>query len=330
MDYLKFLQNKKILITGGAGFIGSNLSCFLAQQNIAEITILDDFSTGKENNIIELKGNPKVKILRGDIRDLNDCRNACKEVNIVFHQAALGSVQRSIHDPLSTNAVNVTGFLNILQAARDAGVQRIVYASSSSVYGDDKTIPKVETKTGNVLSPYAVSKQTNEEYARVFAEHYQMEIIGLRYFNVYGPKQDVLGAYAAVIPIFLDAMINKKETVIYGDGSNSRDFTYIDNVIEANMRAASVTLRDEKAPVFNIACGATTSLNELHNILSQETDNKLKPIYLEARKGDIRDSFADISKAISILGYSPKVNLSDGIQKTVEWWRKKNTIVNPV
>lgn len=324
------LKGYSFLVTGGAGFIGANIARGLADHGAKEIRVLDNLSTGNRRNIAELEKEGKLHFIEGDIRDPATCTEACRGIDIVLHQAALGSVQRSISDPVTTNAVNVSGFLNMITAAKDNGVKRFVYASSSSVYGDDRHMPKVEEQTGRLLSPYAVTKRMNEEYARVFTALYGMETIGLRYFNVFGPCQDVNGPYAAVIPLFIEAMLSGVPASIYGDGENTRDFTYVENVVLANLRAATAMLPKDHSPVLNIAFGGTSSLNTLHRILSQLTGNKLAPAYAPVRKGDIRDSFADISKARALLGYEPSTGLEEGLEKTVAWFAAKKKATGKV
>ncbi len=317
------LKQQSFLITGGAGFIGSNIVHALIEIGVKEIRVLDNLATGKMRNIEALINAGNVNFIEGDISDPGTCNKACAGIDIVLHQAALGSVQRSILDPASTNAVNVDGFVNMLTAAKDAGVKKFIYASSSSVYGDDQSMPKREEKTGNLLSPYAVTKRTGEEYARVFKNLYGLNTIGLRYFNVFGPSQDINGPYAAVIPLFIEAMLSEKPVTIFGDGENTRDFTFVENVVLANLKAAIAELPKEELPVLNIAFGGTTSLNTLHKVLSALTGNKIPPVYAPVRVGDIRDSFADISRAKNLLKFEPTVKLEDGLRKTVEWFTKK-------
>ena len=259
---LKELSNKHVLVTGGAGFIGSNLCAYLLQNNV-KVTCLDNLITGKLENIEELMSNANFKFINGDITNLNDCTNACKEIDIILHQAALGSVPRSIENPINTNNINISGFLNILWAAKATNIKRVVYAASSSTYGDSKKLPKVEDEIGLPLSPYAVTKYVNELYAGVFSSLYDLELIGLRYFNVFGRKQDPNGAYAAAIPKFIKAFVNYESPIIHGDGSQSRDFTYIDNVIQANVLAATTTNSNAINQVYNVACGEQSILLEL-------------------------------------------------------------------
>ena len=308
------ITKSNFLITGGAGFIGSNLVDFLLQNNAQKVRVLDDLSTGYLANIEPYLNNPAFEFIKGSIVNPEDCELAVQGINIVLHQAALGSVPRSINDPAATNAVNVSGFLNMLNAAKNNKIQRFVYASSSSVYGDDKTMPKVENITGGLLSPYAVTKKTNELYADVFYKTYGLETIGLRYFNVFGPRQNVNGPYAAVIPIFITELLNKRSPAIFGDGTTTRDFTFIENVIQANLVAAFTENKNAINQVFNIAYGGTTSLNTLFNTIANKLNSVLNPIYKPERKGDIKDSFANIDKAKNLLGYAPTVEIGNGLE----------------
>lgn len=319
------LENKKILITGGAGFIGSNLvERFLNQDN--KIICLDNFSTGKQKNIEEFLSNSSFSLIKGDIRNLDVCKQAVTNVDIVLHQAALGSVPRSINDPITTNEVNIGGFLNMLVAARDAGVERFVYAASSSTYGDNYELPKVEENIGKPLSPYAITKYVNELYADVFSNLYGMKVIGLRYFNVFGRRQDPDGAYAAVIPKFIKQLINFQSPVINGDGSFSRDFTYIENVIHANEQAALIQNSAAFNQVFNIAFGENTSLKELMQILKTELsqfDNRITSVavnYGSERVGDIPHSLASIKKAKQLLKYHPMFSVKKGLNQAIKWY----------
>ena len=313
--------DKRILITGGAGFIGSNIIDYLVANNYKHITVLDNLETGNIKNIQAHIDAKKIQFIQGSISDYDTCLTATKNQDIILHQAALGSVPRSIINPLATHQTNVTGFINMLEAARTNKVNRIVYASSSSVYGDDLNMPKKEETVGNPLSPYAVSKKTNELYANVFASTYQMEIIGLRYFNVFGPKQNPAGPYAAVIPIFIDKLLNNNAPTIFGDGNNTRDFTYVENVIQANLLAAFTQDKAAVNQVYNIAYGATTSLNKLFELIATDLKSAVKVIYGDKRKGEIKDSFASIDKAKNLLGYKPTVSLEDGIKKSITWYK---------
>jgi len=319
------IENKKILVTGGAGFIGSNLvERLLAQDN--EVVCLDNFATGKRENIEPFQNDPSFKLIEGDIRDLDTCREAVKGVSIVLHEAALGSVPRSVNDPLTSNEVNVSGFLNMLVASRDEGVGRFVYAASSSTYGDSKELPKVEDKIGKPLSPYAITKYVNELYADVFSKLYDMELIGLRYFNVFGRRQDPFGAYAAVIPKFVKALISKESPVINGDGTFSRDFTYVENVIQANELAATVDNKEAVNTVYNVAFGERTTLNQLVDYLKTSLsrfDPEISSVnvkYGPPREGDIPHSLASIDKARKLLGYNPEFSVKKGLEKAIEWY----------
>lgn len=322
---LKFSSEPTILVTGGAGFIGSNL-CQWLLQNGNTVRCLDDFSTGKKENIQAMLDHQNFTIIEGDIRDLDSCKKACDKVDYVLHQAALGSVPRSINDPITSNEVNVSGFLNMLIAARDAKVKRFVYAASSSTYGDSKTMPKVEDVIGKPLSPYAVTKFVNELYADVFAKTYGLESIGLRYFNVFGRQQDPNGAYAAVIPKFVIQLVNHESPTINGDGSFSRDFTYIDNVIEANIRSLMASKPEAVNTVYNVAYGERTTLNELIGLLTDylsEFDPKIKGIkatYGPERTGDVPHSLASIEKAKNLLGYTPEYGIKEGLKEAVAWY----------
>ncbi len=321
----EILKNKKILVTGGAGFIGSNIIEKLIEQD-NYVICLDNFLTGKYENIEEFTQNNKFKLINGDIRDLNTCNQACENIDIVLHQAALGSVPRSINDPITTNEVNITGTLNMLHAAVKANIKRFVYASSSSVYGDSKELPKIEKKIGNPKSPYAVSKYVNELYAKVFSQLYGIETIGLRYFNAFGRRQDPDGQYAAVFPKFIKLMIENKEPEIHGDGKQTRDFTYIDNVVMANELAATTQNKEALNQIFNIAYGESNSLNYLTDKLIKylsEFDPEIaniKPKYVAERPGDIKDSLASIEKARNLLGYNPEFDVEKGLQKAIKWY----------
>jgi len=313
------LSKYRFLVTGGAGFIGSNLVEYLLKNGAGKVRVLDNFSTGFHQNIEEFKNNPSFELIEGDIRDLETCKNAIVGIDYVSHQAALGSVPRSINDPITTNEVNITGFLNMLCAAKDNGsIKRFVYAASSSTYGDSKTLPKVEEKIGKPLSPYAVTKFVNELYADVFSKTYGMDIVGLRYFNVFGPKQSAYGAYAAVIPLFIKAVKEGRPAFINGDGEQTRDFTFVENAIQANMKAIFADIdTSETNTVYNVAFGQRISLNELWRLINEIANKNIAAQYRETRQGDIRDSLADISKAIHKLNYNPSITVKMGLEKMI-------------
>jgi UDP-N-acetylglucosamine/UDP-N-acetylgalactosamine 4-epimerase len=321
------LKNKKILVTGGAGFIGSNLCEELLRLG-NKVSCLDNFATGKRENITPFLDNSDFTLIEGDIRNLEDCLNASKGVDYILHQAALGSVPRSINDPITTNDVNISGFLNMLVAARDNGVKRFVFAASSSTYGDSESLPKIEDVIGKPLSPYAISKYVNELYADIFSKTYGLETIGLRYFNVFGRKQDPNGSYAAVIPMFVSKLMKGESPIINGDGNYSRDFTYIDNVIQANL--LSLVTTNEKAinTVYNVAYGDRNTLNDLMGYLKDylsEFDSRIsnvEVIYGPNRAGDIPHSHASIEKAKELLNYNPQFNLQKGLKEAVKWYWK--------
>lgn len=313
----------RVLVTGGAGFIGSNLVAHLLDlPQVSFVRVLDNLSTGFLKNIEPFENHPKFEFVQGDIRNYENCLACCNDINAVSHQAALGSVPRSIKDPLTTNDVNISGTLNVFTAAKESGVTRVVYAASSSTYGDHPGLPKVEDKIGNPLSPYAVTKYVNELYAQVFARTYGQELIGLRYFNVFGPKQDPNGAYAAVIPLFMKAVLQNIPPTINGDGETSRDFTYIANVVQANVKALFTQNKEAVNEVYNIAYGERTTLNELLESLKQIAGSDLAPVYQAERTGDVRHSLADISKAKRLLGYDPQVSVKEGLKKAFEWYRQ--------
>lgn len=318
---------RKILVTGGAGFIGSNL-CEALLNNGDQVVCLDNFATGHMENLLPLiqQYPTTFKLIVGDICNLKDCQKAVDGVEYVLHEAALGSVPRSIQDPITTNATNISGFLNMLVAARDAGVKRFVYAASSSTYGDDKTLPKVEITIGKPLSPYAITKYVNELYADVFARTYSIETIGLRYFNVFGRRQDANGAYAAVIPLFVKKFMAHESPVINGDGEYSRDFTYIDNVIQMNMLAMATTKPEAINQVYNTAFGERTTLNQLVEYIKEylsEFDPEIRDVKVvqgRNRLGDIPHSLACIDKAKKLLNYHPKFNIREGLKEAINWY----------
>lgn len=319
------LKGKKILVTGGAGFIGSNLcERLLADGNY--VVCFDNFLTGKRKNIESFLTNSNFQLLECDIREKTDCEKAVNGIDIVLHQAALGSVPRSVNDPLTTNDINITGFLNMLWASKEAGIKRFVYAASSSTYGDSSELPKVEERIGKPLSPYAVTKYVNELYAKVFSDLYGMEVIGLRYFNVFGKNQDPDGAYAAAIPKFIKTLLKHESPQIYGDGSQTRDFTYIENVIQANILAATVQNKEALNTVYNVAYGDRITLNELVQVLKEllsKYDKEVNGIELKfgsERAGEVKHSLASIEKAKKFLNYSPTHNLRKGLEEAVDWY----------
>ena len=319
------LQGKTIVVTGGAGFIGSNLIAVLLEKG-NKVVCLDNFATGKEENVAPFSSDANFTLVRGDIRNLEDCQKAVTGADYVLHEAALGSVPRSIKDPVTTNDVNVSGFLNMLVASRDAGVKRFVYAASSSTYGDSKSLPKVEEVIGKPLSPYAITKYVNELYADTFFKAYGFETIGLRYFNVFGRKQDADGAYAAVIPKFVGQFVKYESPVINGDGEYSRDFTYIDNVIQMNLLALTTENKEAVNQVYNTAFGSRATLNDLVVSLKEylsEFDPKIKEVeikYGPNRAGDIPHSLASIDKAKKLLNYDPQFSLKNGLKEAVQWY----------
>jgi UDP-N-acetylglucosamine 4-epimerase len=327
------LSNYAFLITGGAGFIGSNLVEYLLKYNARRVRVLDNLSTGHMRNIENYLSNPGFEFMQGDIRNFETCLAAATDMDYVLHQAALGSVPRSIADPITTNDVNISGFINMLMAVKETGVKRMVYAASSSTYGDSKELPKTEEKIGKPLSPYAVTKYVNELYANVFANTYKMELIGLRYFNVFGPRQDPNGAYAAVIPKFVDLLLKHHSPVVNGDGNHSRDFTFIENVVQANLLAVFTDNPDAINEVYNVACGEQTSLNQLlqsiESLLS-EADPAIpgiKVVHGPDREGDIPHSLASIEKARKNLGYSPRFNFAEGLGIAVEWYKGNSALI---
>jgi UDP-N-acetylglucosamine 4-epimerase len=319
------IKGRKVLVTGGAGFIGSNLvESMLDSGN--SVVCLDNFSTGKLENIRGFMNNPAFALIEGDIRNYSDCEKAVRGIDYVFHQAALGSVPRSIKDPVSSTDVNIGGFVKMLFAAKEVGVKRFIYAASSSTYGDHPDLPKVEDKIGKPMSPYGITKYVDELFAANFAATYNIEVIGLRYFNVFGRRQDPMGAYAAVIPLFVKKLMNHEAPVINGDGSFSRDFTYIDNVVQANYLAALVQDPAAINQVYNVAHGERTSLSELFELIKQliaATDRevlKIVPVYGPQRAGDIPHSLASIEKAKKLLGYNPAYNVKEGMIEAIKWY----------
>ena len=319
------LYSSKVLVTGGAGFIGSNLvEALLKQDN--KVVCLDNFATGKRENIASFVGNPNFTLIEGDIRNSDICRLACHGMDYVLHQAALGSVPRSINDPVTSTEVNIDGFVKMLLAARDEGVKRFVYAASSSTYGDHPALPKKEEVIGNPLSPYAITKYVNELYAKVFSDLYGMETIGLRYFNVFGKRQDPDGAYAAVIPRFIKALLKGQEPLIHGDGTQSRDFTYVENVVQVNQLALLTKNSKSLNTIYNVAYGENTTLNDLFGYLIEFMSVRvpgvltIKPMYGPIRKGDVMHSLASIDKARELLGYQPTHDIRKGLKEAINWY----------
>ena len=322
---MKKVTNSKVLVTGGAGFIGSNLvEALLAQDN--EVTVLDNFATGKMINLVPFVGDKKFKLIVGDIRNMDDCRKAVDGVEFILHEAALGSVPRSIKDPMTSTAVNILGFINMLYAAQEAKVKRFVYAASSSTYGDSNALPKVEDRIGKPLSPYAITKYVDELVAGNFHDLYGVDTIGLRYFNVFGRRQDPYGAYAAVIPKFVMSLIKHESPVINGDGSYSRDFTYVDNVVQANQLALLADKPEAVNQVYNVAFGERTTLNELFAYLREDLSEfdaeigKVEAKYGPKRAGDIPHSLACIDKARTLLGYAPEFSVKQGLKAATKWY----------
>jgi UDP-N-acetylglucosamine 4-epimerase len=314
----------QILVTGGAGFIGSNLvAALLKDDRVTSVRVLDNLATGSRLNLESFLDDPKFNFIEGGIRDYETCLRSVEGIDRITHQAALGSVPRSINDPLTTNNVNITGTLNIFTAAKEKKIKRIVYAASSSTYGDHPGLPKVEDRIGRPLSPYAVTKFVNELYAQVYADLYEMEFIGLRYFNIFGPKQNPKGPYAAVIPLFAEAILRNEPAVINGDGTHSRDFTYVENAVQANILSLFTENQNALNQVYNIACGQQTSLLQLWDYLKKEAGSELQPVYGPERKGDVKHSLADISKAKELLGYDPSITVSEGLRKTFNWYKNR-------
>ncbi len=318
------ISNTSFLVTGGAGFIGSNIVNYLLTFGAKKVRVIDNLSNSSGQNLDPFIRLPNFEFVKGDISIYDDCLKVTEGIDYVSNQAALGSVPRSLANPIATNNANVVGFLNMITAARENNVKRIVYASSSSVYGDSPKLPKVEVEIGSPLSPYAVSKYTNELYAKVSHLSYGQEIMGLRYFNIFGPNQSPDGAYAAVIPLFIEALLKNQSPFINGDGKQSRDFTYIENAVQANIRA--LFTKNEKAlgEVFNVAVGEKFSLVELFESIKAGTGATVSAVHREDRKGDVKNSLADISKAKDLLGYQPQVRFKEGIDRTIQWFKEKN------
>jgi UDP-N-acetylglucosamine 4-epimerase len=316
------ISGKSFLVTGGAGFIGSHIVAYLLEHGAGKVRVLDNLATGSANNIDIFRQHAQYEFLNGDIRSTEACRMACEGMDFVSHQAALGSVPRSVKDPITTNEVNIGGFTNMITAAKDAKVRTFVYASSSSVYGDEPNLPKKEERTGRPLSPYAVTKKTNELYSDVFHNLYGLQTIGLRYFNVFGPRQDPDGPYAAVIPLFIDSILKKIPAYINGDGEQTRDFTYVENAVQANIRGMLAKTDSAFGEAYNVAVGENFSVNFLFDAIAELLQSSQRPVHREAREGDIRNSLADISKATQLLGYEPAVHFKEGLQQTVAYFTK--------
>lgn len=318
------ISSSSFLITGGAGFIGSNIVEYLLKNNAGHVRVIDNLSNGYIENIQEFNKLNNFEFIKGDIRNLVDCQNAVKGINYISHQAALGSVPRSISDPVTTNDVNISGFLNMLMAAKDSStLKRFVYAASSSTYGDSQELPKIEGREGKPLSPYAVTKLVNELYAEVFSNIYGFNTVGLRYFNIFGPKQNPNNPYAAVIPIFCKAFLDSQTPIINGDGVTSRDFTFVENAVQANIKALFAE-NISKHEVFNVACGDQTSLNQMISILKDFSNKDLSVIYQAERAGDVKHSKANIDKIKETLGYSPKISFPDGLKIVYDWYMNSN------
>jgi UDP-N-acetylglucosamine 4-epimerase len=320
--HTKDISGKHFLVTGGAGFIGSHIVEYLLKNGAGKVRVLDNLATGSAANVALFKDYGQFEFVDGDIRDKEVCITACEGIHHVSHQAALGSVPRSVKDPITSNEVNVSGFVNMLSAAKDAEVETFVYASSSSVYGDEPNLPKKEETTGNPLSPYAVTKKTNELYASVFANLYGMKVAGLRYFNVFGPRQDPNGPYAAVIPLFVKGILSRDAVYINGDGEQTRDFTFVENAVQANIRAMLTDNEAAFGQAYNVAVGANFSVNFLYNSIRELLGAEHAPTHREPRAGDIHDSLADISKARQLLGYEPTRHFHDGLKLTVDYFTK--------
>jgi UDP-N-acetylglucosamine 4-epimerase len=321
MYHSKDISTDSFLITGGAGFIGSHVAEYLLKNGAKKVRVLDNLSNGFQSNMDVLRSYPAFEFIEGDIRNTETCQQVCKEVDYVNHQAALGSVPRSIKEPVYFNEVNVGGFVNVLKAASDNNCKQFVYASSSSVYGDEPTLPKQEDKIGNCLSPYAATKRTNELYAQVFAGVYNMKLLGFRYFNIFGPRQDPDGAYAAVIPLFIKSILSNNAVYINGDGEQTRDFTFIENAVQANIKGMFTENAEALNKVYNIAVGENFSVNYMYEAIREYLRSDLAPIYREPRPGDIKNSLADISLAKKLLGYEPSIKFEDGLKETIEYFK---------
>ena len=317
----KDISNCSFLITGGAGFIGSHLAEYLLKNKAGKVKVLDNLSNGFQSNLAILQQHQSFEFIEGDIRNLETCRHACEGIDYVSHQAALGSVPRSVKEPFNTNDVNVGGFVNIINAAVEKRVKQFVYASSSSVYGDEPSLPKKEERTGNCLSPYAVSKKANELYADVFAKLYGLPVLGFRYFNIFGPRQDPDGPYAAVIPIFIKAIMSNTPVFINGDGEQTRDFTYVENAVQINIKGMLTDNDDAKNKIYNVAIGENYSVNFLYNSIKNYLKSKADAVHRQQRSGDVRNSLADISLAKELLNYEPEIKFDEGLMKTIEFFK---------
>lgn len=315
------LSEFSFLVTGGAGFIGGHIAEYLLKNGAYKVRVLDNFSNGFQSNLDILSVYAGFEFIEGDIRNIETCRKACEGINYVSHQAALGSVPRSIKDPSQTNDVNVGGFVNILKASVENNVKQFVYASSSSVYGDEPTLPKKEERIGNCLSPYAVSKRADELYAAVFANAYHIPVLGFRYFNIFGPRQDPDGPYAAVIPLFVKAIMNDTSAFINGDGEQTRDFTFVENAVQVNVKGMLSTNNEAKNKVYNVAVGENYSINFLYNSIKKYLKSDIEAVHREPREGDIRNSLADISMAKNLLNYSPTTKFETGLIRTIEYFK---------
>ena len=320
----KDLSKLSFLITGGAGFIGSNLVQYLLDNGAGKVRILDNFSNGYHKNIAQYSNDSRFELIEGSITDSQTCELACEGIDYISHQAALGSVPRSINNPLATHEANATGFLNVITAAKNAGVKQMAYASSSSVYGDNTELPKLEDKTGNPLSPYATSKKSNELYAGVFKKVYNFNTVGLRYFNIFGPNQSPEGPYAAVIPLYMNALLANKSGKIFGDGEQSRDFTFVENAVQANVKAMFTEHEAVYGKVCNIACGEKTSVKGLYEVLKNAAGANAEPEFCPPRTGDIRDSLASIERAQKYLDYRPEVDIKEGLEITLAWFKSNH------
>jgi len=320
--HTKDLSNDCFLVTGGAGFIGSHIAEYLLKHGAKQVRVLDNMANGFEKNLDVLKGYAAFQFIEADIRNEDVCRQACEGIDYISHQAALGSVPRSIKEPIYFNEVNVGGFTNMIKAAVDSNVKKFVYASSSSVYGDEPTLPKIEDKVGNCLSPYAATKKTNELYAQVFADVFGIKTIGLRYFNIFGPRQDPDGAYAAVIPLFVKGIMKRSPVFINGDGEQTRDFTFVENAVQVNIKSMLTENAAAFNKVYNVAVGENFSVNYLYNACKNYLESNWEPVYREPRAGDIRNSLADITLAKKLLGYQPTRKFEAGLADTIDFFKK--------